>query len=224
MSPHVEQLLDTHPYLRDVIVPVGGTIVGTFAAWACCRESLEGFTSTQRKGQVRSYQQDRCGVRGVVVAPTTIASQFIGPAWKGAVIISFVWFLHRWKTNVITRALVMKYVEGVDCDKLLTLDKFSSVGVLNMKVSLRRSMGKNVINIQNLTKTCGHKLRARRKEKCTGYAMIVVCVHRREDPEIEKLNLVIKELVKEKDEEKEKERFNGIIAGLLADKEKDKVD
>ncbi|KAM0040814.1 putative protein MULTIPOLAR SPINDLE 1 [Helianthus debilis subsp. tardiflorus] len=39
---------------------------------------------------------------------------------------------------------------------------------------------------------------------------------------IEKLNLVIKELVKEKDEEKE--RFNRIIAGLLAEKEKDKVD
>ncbi|KAJ0805914.1 putative adenine phosphoribosyltransferase [Helianthus annuus] len=43
-----------------------------------------------------------------------------------------------------------------------------------------------------------------------------------EETWIEKLNLVIKELVKEKDEEKE--RFNGIIAGLLADKEKDKVD
>ncbi|KAJ0445437.1 hypothetical protein HanIR_Chr16g0842911 [Helianthus annuus] len=39
---------------------------------------------------------------------------------------------------------------------------------------------------------------------------------------IEKLNLVIKELVKENDEEKE--RLNGIIAGLLAKKEKDKVD
>ncbi|MFS7889272.1 hypothetical protein Hanom_Chr00s000003g01605021 [Helianthus anomalus] len=39
---------------------------------------------------------------------------------------------------------------------------------------------------------------------------------------IAKLNLVIKELVKEKDEEKE--RFNRIIAGLLAEKEKDKVD
>ncbi|KAF5819401.1 hypothetical protein HanRHA438_Chr02g0088481 [Helianthus annuus] len=39
---------------------------------------------------------------------------------------------------------------------------------------------------------------------------------------IEKSNLVIKELVKEKNEEKE--RLNGIIAGLLAEKEKDKVD
>ncbi|KAJ0442128.1 hypothetical protein HanRHA438_Chr16g0753041 [Helianthus annuus] len=36
------------------------------------------------------------------------------------------------------------------------------------------------------------------------------------------LNLIIKELVKENDEEKE--RLNGIIAGLLAEKEKDKVD
>ncbi|KAM0043289.1 hypothetical protein Hdeb2414_s0010g00339511 [Helianthus debilis subsp. tardiflorus] len=40
--------------------------------------------------------------------------------------------------------------------------------------------------------------------------------------QIEKLNLVIKELVKERDEKKE--RFNGIIAGLLLEKEKDKVD
>ncbi|XP_021980591.1 uncharacterized protein LOC110876739 [Helianthus annuus] len=40
--------------------------------------------------------------------------------------------------------------------------------------------------------------------------------------QIEKLNLVIKELVKENDEEKE--RLNGIIARLLAEKKKDKVD
>uniref|UniRef100_A0A251T1W5 Sm protein G n=1 Tax=Helianthus annuus TaxID=4232 RepID=A0A251T1W5_HELAN len=46
--------------------------------------------------------------------------------------------------------------------------KMKSAWWLNMKVFLRRSMGKNVINIQNLTKICGHKLRARIKEKCTG--------------------------------------------------------
>ncbi|MFS7938648.1 hypothetical protein Hanom_Chr05g00442221 [Helianthus anomalus] len=38
---------------------------------------------------------------------------------------------------------------------------------------------------------------------------------------IEKSNLVIKELVKEKGEEKE--RLNGVIAGLMAEKEKDKI-
>ncbi|KAJ0694396.1 hypothetical protein HanPI659440_Chr15g0608291 [Helianthus annuus] len=141
MSPHVEQLLDTHPYLRDVIVPVGGTIVGTFAAWAVLprifrrfhKYSTEGPGTFLPAGSLWSavpYEKSFLATfTRVVVAPTTIASQFIGPAWKGAVIISFVWFLHRWKTNVITRALVMKYVEGVDRDKLLTLDKFSSVGV-----------------------------------------------------------------------------------------------
>ena len=36
------------------------------------------------------------------------------------------------------------------------------------------------------------------------------------------MNLVIKELVKEKDEDKE--RFEGIIAGLVAEKEKDNAD
>ncbi|XP_076912541.1 uncharacterized protein LOC143570905 [Bidens hawaiensis] len=47
-------------------------------------------------------------------------------------------------------------------------------------------------------------------------------VHVRQDPEIEKLNLVIKELVKEKEDEKE--RLNGIIAELVAEKEKDKAE
>ncbi|XP_022041991.1 uncharacterized protein LOC110944647 [Helianthus annuus] len=85
-----------------------------------------------------------------------------------------------------------------------------------MNVFLWRSMGKNVINIQNLTE-------GKNKGKVYGLGNVSdPCVHSREDPEIEKLNLVIKELVKEKDEEKE--RFNGIIARLLAAKEKDKVD
>ncbi|KAJ0576518.1 hypothetical protein HanIR_Chr05g0225311 [Helianthus annuus] len=198
-------------------------------------ESLEGFTSTQRKGQVRSYQQDRCGV-GVVVAPTTIASRFIGPAWKGAVIISFVWFLHRWKTNVITRALVMKYVEGVDRDKLLTLDKFSSVGVfvldgmalaeacwVKYEGFLEEKYGKEHNKHPKFDKDLWSRAEGKKKGKVYGLGNDSdPCVHRREDPKIEKLNLVIMELVKEKDEEKE--RFNGIIAGLLADKEKDKVD
>lgn len=33
-APHIQQLLDSHPYLRDVIVPVGGTLFGTLLAWS----------------------------------------------------------------------------------------------------------------------------------------------------------------------------------------------
>ncbi|KAL8228003.1 hypothetical protein R6Q57_015587 [Mikania cordata] len=155
VSPHVEQILDTHPYLRDVIVPIGGTIVGTFVAWAILPRILRRFHKYSTEGpgtflpagslwSAVPYDKSFWGalevpVRylitfiafsqiGVMVAPTTVASQVIGPAWKGAFILSFVWFLHRWKTNVITRALSMKY-EAVDRDKLLTLDKLSSVGL-----------------------------------------------------------------------------------------------
>ncbi|KAJ0816431.1 putative mechanosensitive ion channel MscS [Helianthus annuus] len=50
MSPHVEQLLDTHLYLRDVIVPVGGTIVGTFAAWAVLPRIFRRFHKYSTEG------------------------------------------------------------------------------------------------------------------------------------------------------------------------------
>lgn len=77
------------------------------------------------------------------MAPTTIASQYISQAWRGAVILSLVWFLHRWKTNVITRALAVKSTEGlVDRDKLLTIDKVSSVGLF-------------VLGVMALAEACG---------------------------------------------------------------------
>lgn len=67
--------------------------------------------------------------RGEMVAPTTIASQYVTQAWKGALVISVVWFLQRWKTSVITRALAAKGLEGVKRDQLLTVDKISSIGL-----------------------------------------------------------------------------------------------
>lgn len=66
--------------------------------------------------------------RAAIVAPTTVASQYMGPAWRCAVLVSFVWFLHRWKSNVIARALEASNI-NIDRAKLLTLDKASSVGL-----------------------------------------------------------------------------------------------
>lgn len=65
----------------------------------------------------------------MMVAPTTVASQYIGQAWRGAVILSFVWFLHRWKTNVFSRALAIKSMAGLDREKMLALDRLSSIGL-----------------------------------------------------------------------------------------------
>ncbi|MFS7889613.1 putative mechanosensitive ion channel MscS [Helianthus anomalus] len=50
MSPHVEQLLDTHLFLRDVIVPVDGTIVGTFSAWAVLPRIFRRFHKYSTEG------------------------------------------------------------------------------------------------------------------------------------------------------------------------------
>ncbi|KAK3009393.1 hypothetical protein RJ639_014656 [Escallonia herrerae] len=156
LTPYVEQLLDSHPYLRDVIVPVGCTLSGTLLAWVVMPKVLRRFHKYSMQGPAAlfsasalwgpvPYEKSFWGALedplrylvtfmafsqiAVMVAPTTIASQYIGQTWRGAVILSFVWFLHRWKTNVITRALSATSMEGFDRDKLLTVDKISSVGL-----------------------------------------------------------------------------------------------
>lgn len=77
-----------------------------------------------------------------MIAPTTIAAQYVGPALRGALILSFVWFLHRWKTNVFARALASQPVVGLDREKLLALDKLSSVGLF-------------VLGLMALAEACG---------------------------------------------------------------------
>ncbi|KAK2967321.1 hypothetical protein RJ640_006187 [Escallonia rubra] len=156
LTPYVEQLLDSHPYLRDVIVPVGCTLSGTLLAWVVMPKILKRFHKYSMQGPAAlfsasalwgpvPYEKSFWGALedplrylvtfmafsqiAVMVAPTTIASQYLAQTWRGAVILSFVWFLHRWKTNVITRALSATSVEGLDRDKLLTVDKISSVGL-----------------------------------------------------------------------------------------------
>ncbi|KAK4476617.1 hypothetical protein RD792_015777 [Penstemon davidsonii] len=167
--PHVQQMLDTHPYLRDVIVPAGGTLAGTLLAWSLLPRLFRRFHrySIQGPGALLAgsslwgpvpYEKSFWGaledpVRyfvtfvaflqiGEMVAPTVIVSQYVADAWRGAVIVSLVWFLHRWKANVITRALAAKGIEGVERDKLLTLDKVSSVGLF-------------VVGLMALAEACG---------------------------------------------------------------------
>ncbi|GER57424.1 mechanosensitive ion channel protein, partial [Striga asiatica] len=152
---YVQKLLDAHPSLRDVIVPVGGTLAGTLLAWSLLprifkrfhKYSVEGPGSLLFKSSIWGpvpYEKSFWGALedpgkidkretnvngGEMVAPTVVASQYVAQAWRGGLVVSLVWFLHRWKTNVITRALATQSLEGVQRDKLLTLDKISSVGL-----------------------------------------------------------------------------------------------
>lgn len=155
VTPRVQQVLESHPYLREVIVPVSGTLTGTVLAWVVLPRILRRLHKYLTQGPAAllsgttlwgpvPYEKSFWGALedplrylitfmafsqiAVMVAPTTVASQYIGPVWRGAVIVSFVWFLHRWKSNVIARALEARNIE-IDRAKLLTLDKVSSVGL-----------------------------------------------------------------------------------------------
>ncbi|XAR54032.1 hypothetical protein NMG60_11029013 [Bertholletia excelsa] len=169
LNPYVKQLLDAHPYLRDVIVPVGCTLTGTILAWFVMPRILRRFHrySTQGPAALLSrsplwgpvpYEKSFWGALedpirylitfmafsqiGMMVAPMTISSQYIIPAWRGAVILSFVWFLYRWKSNVFARALDAGSIAGIEREKLLALDKISSVGLF-------------VLGLMALAEACG---------------------------------------------------------------------
>ncbi|CAN7000107.1 unnamed protein product [Brassica oleracea var. botrytis] len=156
LTPHVQQLLDANPYLKEVMVPVSLTMTGTLFAWVVMPKVLRRFHSYSMRSSAAllpqgfsiddvPYDKSFWGALedparylmtfiafaqiASMVAPTTVAAQYFFPALKGAVILSLVWFLHRWKTNVITRVLSAKNVAGLDREKILTLDKVSSVGL-----------------------------------------------------------------------------------------------
>ncbi|KAF3441560.1 hypothetical protein FNV43_RR15474 [Rhamnella rubrinervis] len=156
LSPYVDQFLASHPYLKNVIVPVSATLTGTVLAWVVMPRLLRRIHKYAIKGPAvllsgsllpehLPYEKSFWGaledpVRylitfmafsqiAMMVAPTTIASHYLGQAWRGAIIVSFVWILHRWKTNVFARALAASNMENLDREKLLALDKLSSVGL-----------------------------------------------------------------------------------------------
>ncbi|TMW86976.1 hypothetical protein EJD97_020622 [Solanum chilense] len=165
MTPYVENVLDAHPYLRDVIVPVGGTLI----AWVVLPRLLRRFHEYVMQGSAVllhgnliwgkfSYEKSIWGAMedpvrylitfmafsqiAVMVAPSTIASQCLLLTWRAGSILSFMWFLQRWKTNVISRALDVKGLEVGDRDQLSTLDRISSIGLY-------------ILGLMTLAEVCG---------------------------------------------------------------------
>ncbi|KAL6634919.1 hypothetical protein ACP70R_027590 [Stipagrostis hirtigluma subsp. patula] len=67
-----------------------------------------------------------------VIAPSI--SAYLPQAWKGAFVVSFVWFLHRWKTNYIANAMANQAATGIDRERLSAFDKVSSLGLMALGV------------------------------------------------------------------------------------------
>ncbi|PIA44666.1 hypothetical protein AQUCO_01700337v1 [Aquilegia coerulea] len=174
LTPHVQQLLDAHPDLRNAITPAFWTISGTLMAWFVMPKVLRKFHKYSTQGSAAllyntpsepiPYEKSFWGsledpVRylvtfmaflqlGAMIAPTTFASQYVAQAWKGGVILSFIWFIHRWKTNVFHRTLSAKNMAALDRERMLTLDKLSSVGLFGLGLmALAESSGVAVQSI-----------------------------------------------------------------------------
>lgn len=169
LTPYAQQLLDSYPYLSSVVIPVCGTLAATIIGWFLMPRILKKFHKYAMQGPISllpgsisaesvPYEKSFWGAMedpvrylvtfiafsqiGAMVAPTTITSQYLVPVWRGAVIVSFVWFLHRWKTNVFARTVSSQSLLGLDREKLRALDTISSIGLF-------------VIGIMALAEACG---------------------------------------------------------------------
>ncbi|KAL9359980.1 hypothetical protein Peur_048103 [Populus x canadensis] len=154
LTPYAQQLLDSHPWFDFdwYRSGLGGMprLLRRFHKYSL--QTPAALLSGGISGEQIPYEKSILGAMedplryvitfmafsqiAVMVAPTTIASQYI---WRGAAILSFVWFLHRWKTNVFNRVIASA---TVDQEKLLTLDRVSSVGLF-------------VIGLMALAEACG---------------------------------------------------------------------
>ncbi|OVA06709.1 Mechanosensitive ion channel MscS [Macleaya cordata] len=169
LTPHIHQLLESHPYLKDVIIPVSGTLTGTLLAWVVMPRVLRKFHKYSMQGSAVllsgnlpqeqvPYEKSVWGAvedpirylasfmafsyLAFLIAPTTITTQYMPEIWRGAAVVAVVWFLFRWKTNVFSRTLAAQGIAGLDRERWLALDKFSSVALI-------------VLGLMGLAEACG---------------------------------------------------------------------
>ncbi|RLN07237.1 hypothetical protein C2845_PM11G30140 [Panicum miliaceum] len=156
---HVQELFSNHADLEKVLVPVGGTLIGTAMAWFVMPIVLRKLHEYASEGPLMtiwgvSTKKNMCYQTSLwsamedpakyiitfmafsqiaaVIAPSI--SDYLPQAWKGAFAVSFVWFLHRWKTNFIANAMAKQAAIASDRERLSAFDKVSSLGLIALGV------------------------------------------------------------------------------------------
>ncbi|XP_054782421.1 mechanosensitive ion channel protein 1, mitochondrial-like [Prosopis cineraria] len=175
LTPFLQQLLDSNPYLNDVVIPVGGTLTATLIAWTVMPLILRKFHENALQSSAATFLRSKYGAQVphekslwgaledplrylvafvafsqicVMVAPTSEAPQQLAEAWRKAVMLLFTWFLHRWKTNILGHMSSSQSLLGHGQHKLLTLDKVSSAGVFGIgTMALAEACGVSVQSI-----------------------------------------------------------------------------
>ncbi|KAL6899523.1 hypothetical protein ACP4OV_006181 [Aristida adscensionis] len=156
---HVQELFGNHQDLEKVIVSLGGTLIGTAMAWFVMpivlrklhkyvsegpRMTLWGVSTRKDKPYHTSlwgaledpakYIVTFMAFSQMAAAIAPSISAYLPQAWKGAFAVSFVWFLHRWKTNFIANAMANQAAIGTDRERLSAFDKVSSLGLIALGV------------------------------------------------------------------------------------------
>ncbi|KAF7142385.1 hypothetical protein RHSIM_Rhsim05G0021600 [Rhododendron simsii] len=172
-SSFVARVLVEIPHLRDVMVPVGCTLTAAVVAWlviplilkSCYNESIKGTQVTPSapfpyKASYWGALEDplRClicffalSLAGYLIAPR-IVSNYVLPAWKGAMMASFVLFLQRWKRSAFPHAFAVMVVNEADRINLAKLDTLFSKGIFGLGLlALAAAAGVSMLYISWIT-------------------------------------------------------------------------
>ncbi|KAK1273445.1 hypothetical protein QJS04_geneDACA017349 [Acorus gramineus] len=123
-TPYVQQFFESHPYMKDVIVPVGGTVVGTALAWLVMPRVLRRLHKYTVQGPVALFGN---------MPPEKVSyekSMWSALEDPARYLITFMAFSQLWKTNVFSHSLSNRSIASPDRERLLAFDKISSVGLV----------------------------------------------------------------------------------------------
>ncbi|KAJ1702989.1 hypothetical protein LUZ63_002768 [Rhynchospora breviuscula] len=167
LMPHLQQWYESNPNWEKVVVPVGGTLFGSVLAWFVMPvlfRQFHKYTSQNNllallggspkieipyKNSMWNALEDPAKYLitfmafseiGAMIAPSI--SAHLPQLWRGAAVVSLVWFLQRWKTNFLSSVVTNQVNVGLDREKLSALDKVSSLGLI-------------VLGVMGLAEACG---------------------------------------------------------------------
>ncbi|KAG0534678.1 hypothetical protein BDA96_04G299900 [Sorghum bicolor] len=144
-----QELFGNHTDLEKVIVPLGGTLIGTTMAWFVMPIVLRKLHKYASDGPLRTLWGD--STKKHVSYETSLWSALEDPAkymitfmafsqilsstgMEWGIAVSLVWFLHRWKTNFIGHAMAKQAATRTDRERLSAFDKMSSLGLIALGV------------------------------------------------------------------------------------------
>jgi len=156
--PRVHNLMDpSGGNIAELAIPAGIAIGASFVAWLVLPRVLRKFHQYVEAGptsrllgrmpqEKQPYELSVFGALedparllgslmtfsylGFIVAPTSIGAHYLTQIWSGGTVLSVIWFLYRWKSNVFARIVTGKAIAGADRERYLTMDRLSSIGLL----------------------------------------------------------------------------------------------